>query len=161
MNKEELLKILSKEGLRIPELNKNPKDLINVFGYYFDNGWIVYETDDRATVYRSSVFDTEEKANEAFALLQKGQDFYQVAADKANQDKETTNLGNVTTDSLLPELTEDAFDAKLNQVVGPINSEFGWHILKITNITPKKETPLSSVRNKIISLLQQIYKCKS
>ena len=67
MNKEELLKIISKEGLRIPELNKNPKDLINVFGYYFDNGWIVYETDDRATVYRSSVFDTEEKA--LFELL--------------------------------------------------------------------------------------------
>lgn len=63
MNKEELLRIVTKEGLWIPELNKNPKNLINVFGYYYyDNGWIVYETDDRATVYRSSIFDTEEEA---------------------------------------------------------------------------------------------------
>lgn len=62
MNKDELLKIVNKEELRIPELNKNPKDLINVFGYYFDNGWIVYETDERATVYRSTKLDTEEKA---------------------------------------------------------------------------------------------------
>jgi hypothetical protein len=62
MNKNDILRIIKNEGLRIPELNKNPNDLINVFGYYYDNGWIVYETDERATVFRSSKFDTEEKA---------------------------------------------------------------------------------------------------
>lgn len=67
MNKNNILRIIKNEGLRIPELNKNPNDLINVFGYYYDNGWIVYETDERATVFRSSKFDTEEKA--LFELL--------------------------------------------------------------------------------------------
>lgn len=67
MNKNDILRIIKNEGLRIPELNKNPNDLINVFGYYYDNGWIVYETDERATVFRSSKFDTEEKA--LFELL--------------------------------------------------------------------------------------------
>ena len=62
MNKNDILRIIKNEGLRIPELNKNPNDLINVFGYYYDNDWIVYETDERATVFRSSKFDTEEKA---------------------------------------------------------------------------------------------------
>ena len=67
MNKNDILRIIKNEGLRIPELNKNPNDLINVFGYYYDNGWIVYETDERTTVFRSSKFDTEEKA--LFELL--------------------------------------------------------------------------------------------
>ena len=140
--------------LKISDLSKGYIPSEDEIKDYYKENSDTYITPEKRQVLQM-VFDTEEKANEAFALLQKGQDFYQVAADKANQDKETTNLGNVTTDSLLPELTEDAFDAKLNQVVGPINSEFGCHILKITNITPKKETPLSSVRNKIISLLQQ------
>jgi peptidyl-prolyl cis-trans isomerase D len=140
--------------LKVSDLSKGYIPSEDEIKDYYKENSDTYITPEKRQILQM-VFDTEEKANEAFALLQKGQDFYQVAADKANQDKETTNLGNVTTDSLLPELTEDAFDAKLNQVVGPINSEFGWHILKITNITPKKETPLSSVRNKIISLLQQ------
>lgn len=101
------------------------------------------------------VFDNEADANAALKLLQKGSDFYQIAADKASQDKETTLLGEVTSDSLLPELSEDVFDAKLNQVVGPLNSEFGWHLLKVVQITPKKETPLAAVRSKIIATLQQ------
>ncbi len=101
------------------------------------------------------VFDDKASADEAFKLLQSGRDFYQVAAEKAHQDKETTNLGEVSADSLLPELSTDVFDAKLNDIKGPLQSEFGWHILKITQITPKKETPLNSVRSKIINLLQQ------
>ena len=68
MNKNDILRIIKNEGLRIPELNKNPNDLINVFGYYYDNGWIVYETDERATVFRSSKFDTEEKPRSEYSV---------------------------------------------------------------------------------------------
>ena len=77
------------------------------------------------------VFDDEETAAAALSEINQGKDFYLVAAQKANQDRNTTNLGSVTSDSLLPELSQDVFDAKLNQIVGPITSEFGWHILKI------------------------------
>ncbi len=100
------------------------------------------------------VFDDEETAEAALSEINQGKDFYLVAAQKANQDKNTTNLGTVTADSLLPELSQDIFDAKLNQIVGPINSEFGWHILKVVKIIPKKETPLSAVKSKIIATLQ-------
>ena len=100
------------------------------------------------------VFDDEETAAAALSEINQGKDFYLVAAQKANQDRNTTNLGSVTSDSLLPELSQDVFDAKLNQIVGPINSEFGWHILKIVKITPKKETPLSAVKNKIVTTLR-------
>lgn len=101
------------------------------------------------------VFDDKDAAEKAFEYLQKGSDFYKVAAEHANQDKETTDLGEVSADSLLPELSADVFAAELNDVVGPLQSEFGWHILKIVKITPKKETSLAAVKTKIADLLRQ------
>ncbi len=101
------------------------------------------------------VLDNKETADKAYAELQKGTDFYKVASDFANQDKETTTLGNISSESLLPELSEDVFNSKVNTVVGPINSEFGWHILKVTKITPKKVTSIESVKNDIINTIRQ------
>ena len=101
------------------------------------------------------VFDDETGADAALKQLKGGTDFYQVASTLAHQDRATTSLGDVSADSLLPELSDEVFDARLNQVVGPVKSEFGWHILKITQITPKKETPLSAVKSKIINTLRQ------
>lgn len=62
MSKEDFLDIIQKEQLIKPMLNRNPNNLVNVFGYYYNEGWIVYETDERATVFRSKTFETEEKA---------------------------------------------------------------------------------------------------
>ena len=62
MSKEDFLDIIQKEQLIKPMLNRNPKNLVNVFGYYYNEGWVVYETDERATVFRSKTLETEEKA---------------------------------------------------------------------------------------------------
>ncbi len=68
MSKEDFLDIIQKEQLIKPMLNRNPKNLVNVFGYYYNEGWVVYETDERATVFRSKTLETEEKA--LFELLE-------------------------------------------------------------------------------------------
>ena len=101
------------------------------------------------------VLDSKENADKALSELQKGSDFYKVASDFANQDKETTTLGNVTSDSLLPELSDKVFSQKINDLAGPINSEFGWHILKVTKITPKKVTSLENAKSDIINVIRQ------
>lgn len=140
--------------LKIADLTRNitPSD-DEIKAFYQDN-IADYVIPEKREVLQM-VFDNETDAEAAYKLLQSGNDFYQVAADKAGQDKETTALGEVTADSLLPELATEVFDAKLNDVVGPLNSEFGWHILKVIAVTPKKETSLASVKDKIISLLRQ------
>ena len=140
--------------LKIADLSKkiNPSD-DEIKAYYEENAGEYIIPEKRHVL--QMVLDTKENADKAYAQLQNGADFYQTASDLANQDRDTTRLGNITADSLLPELSEDVFDAKKDEIVGPINSEFGWHILKVTQITPKKETPLSSVKNSIISTLRQ------
>ncbi len=127
----------------------------DISSYYQDNlaDYVVPETRQALQM----VFDSEEAAVEAVNLLKGGKDFYDVALQKANQDKQTTELGDVTADSLLPELSQDVFDAKVNEIVGPIQSDFGWHLIRVTKITPKKETPLSEVKNRIRHILQQEY----
>jgi len=97
------------------------------------------------------VFDDESSAKSALAELKKGTDFYRVATDKAHQDKETTFLGDVTEDALLPEIAEKVFDADVNQNIGPLQTEFGWHILRVTGVIAKVETPLADVKSKITS----------
>lgn len=140
--------------LKTADLSRSIKPRQDEIKAYYDENVSDYVIPEKRKVLQM-VFDTEEAATDALKQLKKGSDFYQVADTYAHQDKTTTNLGDVSADSLLPELSEDVFDAKLNQVVDPINSEFGWHILKIVQITPKKETPLSAVQDKIVETLRQ------
>ena len=100
------------------------------------------------------VFDDEQSAAKAAQAVDKGGDFYHLASSLASQDKETTFLGDVTADSMLPELSDAVFDAKINKVVGPIKTDFGWHVLKVVNIIPKVETPLKNVRDQIVTTLK-------
>ena len=140
--------------LKTDKLAQNIVPTDDEISAYYESNSSEYITPEKRNVLQM-VLDTEESADKAVALLQKGTDFYQVASDLANQDRETTKLGKITADSLLPELSEDVFDAKLNEIVGPVKSEFGWHILKTTKISAGKETPLSSVKNEIINALRQ------
>ena len=140
--------------LKVDDLSKNivPDDS-EIANFYKENE-SQYIVGEKRYVLQM-VLDSKENADKAYGELQKGADFYSVASDIANQDRETTTLGNITADSLLPELGEDVFSAKLNEPVGPISSEFGWHILKVTKITPKKVTPLEAVKKDIINTLRQ------
>ncbi|MBQ9235085.1 MAG: peptidyl-prolyl cis-trans isomerase [Alphaproteobacteria bacterium] len=124
----------------------------DIRAYYQDN-LTDYVTPEKRRILQM-VFDDEQAAIDAINDLDKGQDFYKVASSHAHQDKETTFLGDLTEDSLLPELAEAAFDLKSGQTTSPIKTEFGWHVLKVTNIIPKVETPLESVRAKITQAIK-------
>ena len=44
------------------------------------------------------------------------------------------------------ELASAAFDAKANDLVGPIQTPLGWHVMKIVSISPARTRPLAEVR---------------
>lgn len=121
--------------------------------HYYQENLSDYITPEKRRVLQM-VFDDEQSATKAIEALAKGQDFYHVASSLASQDKETTFLGDVTADSMLPELSEEVFDSKIDKVIGPIKTDFGWHVLKVTNIISKVETPLKNVKAQIVNLLK-------
>jgi peptidyl-prolyl cis-trans isomerase D len=140
--------------LKVADLAKSLEISEDDIKAYYDENAADYVVPEKRRVLQM-VFDDEATANKALDELNKGTGFYSVAANLAHQDKGTTLLGDVTAESLLPELSEDVFEAKANQVVGPIQSDFGWHVVKVEKIMPKKETPLASVRAKIMDTLRQ------
>ena len=80
------------------------------------------------------VFDDELLAQSAIKDLQNGQDFYAVAKKQAKQERDVTDLGYIAQDMLLENLAEPVFALKKGQVSAPLNSDMGWHVVKVIDI---------------------------
>lgn len=101
------------------------------------------------------MFENQDEADKAMAALNAGGDFYNVAKEIAKQDKAATELGEVSKDMLLADMSEAVFSAKKGEVTGPVKSELGWHIMKVVQITPQKKTTVAQAKNKIIEALRK------
>ncbi len=60
--------------------------------------------------------------------------------------------------NILPGQQEQALDtavfhARPNQLVGPVKTQFGYYVFKVTNVTPPSQQPLSQVRDAIRRVL--------
>ena len=101
------------------------------------------------------VFDDLATSDKAEAALNAGGDFFKVAQDIAKQDRATTDLGEVSQDMLIADMSEAVFDLKKGDYTLPVKSDMGWHIMKVTSITPKKETSLAAAKGKIIENIRK------
>jgi parvulin-like peptidyl-prolyl isomerase len=81
--------------------------------------------------------DTEEEAQAVMARLAAGEDFAAVA-DEVSQDTGTEggDLGCASAGSYVPEFAEAALAAPIGEVVGPVESEYGYHVLVVSERTP-------------------------
>ncbi len=105
---------------------------------YYQQNISLFETPEKRDVLQM-VFDSEETAQKASNELASGTDFFAVAKSLAQQTSQDTKLGAVSKDMLLADVADDVFSAPLNKVIGPIKSEFGWHIFKVTAVTPAEK----------------------
>jgi len=101
------------------------------------------------------VFDTQKEADKAAAALKNGKDFYDVAKDMAGQDKETTDLGYVSEDMLIADMSEPVFKAQKGDVIGPVKSEMGWHIMKVADLKAGSKTDKEKAKAQIIATLKK------
>lgn len=100
-------------------------------------------------------FDTKEDADKAMAQLNEGKDFYKVAQEVAGQTKEATDLGFVAKDMLIADMAEEMFAAKVGDVLGPVKSDLGWHIMKLTDIKAGSKMDKAKARAKIVEALKK------
>lgn len=83
---------------------------------------------------RHILVDTEEKANELKAQIEDGADF----ADLARQHSECPSgqrggeLGEFGPGTMVKEFDEVVFSADVNTVQGPVRTQFGYHLLEVT-----------------------------
>jgi peptidyl-prolyl cis-trans isomerase D len=91
----------------------------------------------------------EAKAKAAKAALDAGKDFAAVAKDADNADAASTDLGWVKRDDLPPELANVAFALAQGKASDPVQTSFGWHILRVTGIKAEAVQPFDEVKTRL------------
>ncbi|MFT3689991.1 peptidylprolyl isomerase [Paenirhodobacter sp.] len=85
------------------------------------------------------IVPTEDEAKAVKAEIDGGKDFAEEAKAKS-QDGAASNggdLGWFTLEKMVPEFSEVIVDMKPGQVVGPVQTQYGWHIVKLFEKPPR------------------------
>ena len=114
-----------------------------------------YVTEETRTV-NQMMFETKEDAQKAFEAVQNGEDFFAVAEKQANQTREETALGAVVKAGLLTELADPVFSAKKNELIAPVQTAFGWQVLQVTQITPRKVVPFEKAKAELTKEIKNL-----
>ena len=83
---------------------------------------------------RQMIFTNLEAANNAASKIKTSEDFIAVAQDSLGLNENDTALGALRKDDLSPDLADAVFAGKKGQVIGPISTPLGQHVLIIEDI---------------------------
>src|SRR5215217_2303604 len=100
--------------------------------------------------------DQKEKAEDIKQQLENGGDFAKLAKENSQDPGSAENggdLGCLGKGETVPEFEQAAFGAEQGEIVGPIKTEFGYHILKVTDVKPEQTRSLQEVEPQIRSQL--------
>lgn len=98
-----------------------------------------------------------EEANATLERIKKGAKFENLAKDMSLDTATAVNggdLGNFTKGMMVPEFEKAAWDAKAASIVGPIKTQFGYHLIKVVGHHKGRERPFSEVKYLIIKQLK-------
>ena len=96
--------------------------------------------------------DQREKAEEVKGQLQNGADFAELAKEFSQDPAGAENggdLGCLGKGETVPSFEEAVFSARQGEIVGPVESEFGYHLIEVTDIKERSTQPLSEVETQI------------
>ena len=105
---------------------------------------------------RHILVDTEDEAKEIQERLKKGEDFATVAKEKSKDpNAEGGDLGFFARGQMLKPFEDAAFALEVGKISDPVQTQFGWHIIKVEE---KRDRPLPTfdqVKEAIIAQLMQ------
>lgn len=139
------------------DLAGQPPITVDAEKEYFDT-----HQDEFAQVCAAHILvDTEAKANDLKAQLAAGADFATLA--KANSidtgsGAKGGELGCAGTGAYVPAFEEAAFSAPIGEVVGPVQTEFGFHLIKVSERkVPAFEDVASQVSQKLADAVSSTF----
>jgi peptidyl-prolyl cis-trans isomerase C len=100
--------------------------------------------------------DQEQKAEDVKKELEGGADFAELAKEYSQDPgsaEKGGDLGCLGKGETVPEFEEATFGAEQGEIVGPVQTQFGYHIIEVTDVKPKQTRPLSEVESQIRSEL--------
>ncbi len=86
---------------------------------------------------RHILVDTEEQCNELKQQILDGTDFEEVAKQHSScpSGRNGGDLGQFGPGQMVKEFDEFVFSGEVNQVHGPVKTQFGYHLLEVTERT--------------------------
>jgi len=86
---------------------------------------------------RHILVDSEAQCLELKTQIESGTDFAELAKKHSNcpSGKQGGELGRFGPGQMVPEFDKVVFSAPLNQVQGPVKTQFGYHLLEVTRRT--------------------------
>ena len=115
-------------------------------------------------LFRVNKEDSEEVVNQklkaaqgAEARAKKGEDFTALAKELSEEPgaKESGgDLGFFPKDRMVPEFAEAAFSEKVGEVSNPVRTQFGWHVIKVTEKKPAGTLPYDEVKSQVMTYLK-------
>ena len=108
---------------------------------------------------RHILVESEDKAKEVFDKIGKGEDFAKLAeaySSDPGSKADGGKLGYFTKGQMVKEFEDAAFALKKGEVSKPVQSKFGWHIIKIEDRRVKAPPSYEVVKDQIVdSMVQQ------
>jgi peptidyl-prolyl cis-trans isomerase C len=101
---------------------------------------------------------SEEKAAELKSAITKGGDFRELARDNSidkASGAQGGDLGWFAPGRMVPEFEAAVAEATPGEVVGPVETEFGWHLIRVSETRTATPPPLEAVRDQIAEGLGQ------
>lgn len=96
--------------------------------------------------------DQKAKAEEVKQQLQNGGDFAELAKEYSQDPgsaEQGGDIGCIGRGETVPNFEEAVFNAKQGEIVGPVETEFGYHLIEVTEIHEEATQPLSEVEGQI------------
>lgn len=119
------LKSKAEEIMKLEPSEKELKDLYNKYAAEFKK------------VQASHILvDTEDEAKEIKAKLDKGEDFATLAKEFSTcpSSAEGGDLGFFSANQMIAEFSNAAFAMSVGEISNPVKSDFGYHIIKVTDV---------------------------
>ncbi len=99
----------------------------------------------------------EEAAAKAAERAAAGEDFTKLAKELSEEpgaSESGGDLGFFPKDRMVPEFAEAAFAQKVGDISKPVKSQFGWHVIKVTDKKAAGTLPFDQVKEQVVSYLK-------
>ena len=91
----------------------------------------------------------KETADKVVAAFNEGGDFSEISTTLAGQEKDLFDLGWTQKEDLPEEVAEDVFTAPEGKITPALESPFGWHVIRVKEISQEHIQPFEEVRDDI------------
>jgi peptidyl-prolyl cis-trans isomerase D len=99
------------------------------------------------------------KATELLQTVQKSPERFAELARKESQDPGSAaqggSLGSFSRGMMVKPFEDAVFSMKPNEIRGPVETDFGYHIIRLDGIVAAKTTPLAQVRDAVVDALRK------